>query len=158
MAAIKATAVRMIVVALLITAAAAADATPTTPWATTAGSSTPPLIRLLLITMLGLPTRPSICDTFQCGGGSNQFGSRDGYICAIGHRGTQYYFSQDADDGGQCQHGMAFEIKVSHGLGLPEPQPTASSSLCSSPAAADEGQSPPITVVTSPPQWWWDED
>ncbi|KAK4397357.1 hypothetical protein Sango_1572300 [Sesamum angolense] len=64
--------------------------------------------------------------------------------------GTQYYFS-DADDGEQCLHGMAFEIKVNHGLGLPpslnQPPPPP---YVPPPEPADQAQTPPITVVTSP--------
>ncbi|KAI3449147.1 hypothetical protein Pfo_005812 [Paulownia fortunei] len=90
-------------------------------------------------------------DTFQYDGGSNQFGSATIIPVPLTIEGTQYYFS-DADDGEQCQHGMAFQIKVNHGLGLPpslnQPPPPA---YIPPPAPADEGQSPPIAVVTNRP-------
>ncbi|KAK6142872.1 hypothetical protein DH2020_023220 [Rehmannia glutinosa] len=186
MAAIKATAVRVIVVALLITAAAAADAytnhtvggdagwffNSTTnktsadynAWAANQTFSLGDYLifntntNQTVIQTYNKTTYDSCTmddsldtDTFQYGGGSNQFGSATVISVPLVIEGTQYYFS-DADDGGQCQHGMAFEIKVSHGLGLPpslnQPPPPA---YVPPPAAADEGQSPPITVVTSPP-------
>ncbi|XP_057805710.1 early nodulin-like protein 18 [Salvia miltiorrhiza] len=89
-------------------------------------------------------------DTFQYDGGSNEFGSAMTIGVALTIEGTQYYFS-DADDGEQCQHGMAFEIKVGHGLGLPpslnQPPPPA----YVPPPGEDEGQSPPATVANTPP-------
>ncbi|KAK6141012.1 hypothetical protein DH2020_025250 [Rehmannia glutinosa] len=162
MAAIKATAVRMIVVALLITAAAAADAytnhtvggdagwffNSTTnktsadynAWAANQTFSLGDYLRGSAI----IPIH------FSTVGAAISWGATVISVPLV-IEGTQYYFS-DADDGGQCQHGMAFEIKVSHGLGLPpslnQPPPPA---YVPPPAAADEGQSPPITVVTSPP-------
>ncbi|PIN15452.1 hypothetical protein CDL12_11899 [Handroanthus impetiginosus] len=89
-------------------------------------------------------------DTFQYNGGSNEFGSPTTIPVPLTIEGTQYYFS-DADDGEQCQHGMAFELKVGHGLGLPpslnQPPPPP---YTPPPGPADDGQSPPVTVVTSP--------
>ncbi|KAG8363376.1 hypothetical protein BUALT_Bualt19G0015900 [Buddleja alternifolia] len=90
-------------------------------------------------------------DTFQYDGGSNHFGDADIVSVPLTLEGTQYYFS-DADDGEQCQHGMAFQINVTHGVGLPpslnQPPPPP---YAPPPGAADEGQSPPITVATSSP-------
>ncbi|KAL2251689.1 cucumber peeling cupredoxin-like [Sesamum indicum] len=90
-------------------------------------------------------------DTFQYDGGNNEFGSAVVISVPLTIEGTQYYFS-DADDGKQCQHGMAFEIKVTHGLGLPpslnQPPPPP---YVPPPEPADQAQTPPITVVTSPP-------
>ncbi|KAL0373573.1 UNVERIFIED_CONTAM: hypothetical protein Sradi_3273000 [Sesamum radiatum] len=90
-------------------------------------------------------------DTFQYDGGNNQFGSAVVISVPLTIEGTQYYFS-DAEDGEQCQHGMAFEIKVNHGLGLPpslnQPPPPP---YVPPPESADQAQTPPITVVTSPP-------
>lgn len=90
-------------------------------------------------------------DTFQYSGGSNEFGQALTISVPLTVEGSQYYFS-DADDGEQCQHGMAFEIKVGHGLGLPlslsQPPPPP---YAPPPVPADEGQSPPITLVTSQP-------
>ncbi|KAL2477926.1 early nodulin-like protein 18 [Forsythia ovata] len=89
-------------------------------------------------------------DTFQYGGGSNKFGETLTISVPLTIESAQYYFS-DADDGEQCQHGMAFEIKVGHGLGLPpslnQPPPPP---YAPPPVPADEEQSPPITVVTTP--------
>ncbi|CAI9770293.1 unnamed protein product [Fraxinus pennsylvanica] len=89
-------------------------------------------------------------DTFQYDGGSNEFGQTLTIPVPLTIEGAQYYFS-DADDGEQCQHGMAFEIKVGHGLGLPlslsQPPPPP---YAPPPVPSDEGQSPPISVVTNP--------
>ncbi|KAL0309165.1 UNVERIFIED_CONTAM: hypothetical protein Sradi_5858800 [Sesamum radiatum] len=89
-------------------------------------------------------------DTFQYDGGNNQFGSAVVISVPLTIEGTQYYFS-DADDGEQCLHGMAFEIKVNHGLGLPpslnQPPPPP---YVPPPEPAEQAQMPPITVVTSP--------
>lgn len=91
-------------------------------------------------------------DTFQYGGGRNEFGSAMTIDVPLTIEGTQYYFS-DADDGEQCQQGMAFEIKVGHGLGLPpslnHPPPPAY--VPPPESATDEGQLPPATVVDTPP-------
>ncbi|KAH6813147.1 hypothetical protein C2S51_022165 [Perilla frutescens var. frutescens] len=89
-------------------------------------------------------------DTFQYDGGNNDFGSAMMIAVPLTIEGTQYYFS-DADDGEQCQHGMAFDIKVSHGLGLPpslnQPPPPA---YVPPPGPADQGESPRIPVVGTP--------
>lgn len=89
-------------------------------------------------------------DTFQYAGGLDDFGSAVIIAVPLTIEGTQYYFS-DANDGAQCHNGMAFQIKVNHGLGLPpslnQPPPPA---YVPPPAPADEGQVPPVTVVTSP--------
>uniref|UniRef100_A0A5B7BKP8 Putative cucumber peeling cupredoxin-like n=1 Tax=Davidia involucrata TaxID=16924 RepID=A0A5B7BKP8_DAVIN len=89
-------------------------------------------------------------DTFQYDGGSNQFGEALTIPVPLTIEGPNYYFS-DADDGVQCQQGLAFEIVVSHGLGLPPslnqpPPPPYEAPL--SPAGA---QSPPVTVVANQP-------
>ncbi|KAI8571915.1 hypothetical protein RHMOL_Rhmol01G0157500 [Rhododendron molle] len=57
-------------------------------------------------------------DTFQYGGGDNQFGVAETMDVPLTIEGPNYFFS-DADDGFQCRQGMAFEIVVNHGLGLP---------------------------------------
>ncbi|XP_058222541.1 early nodulin-like protein 18 [Rhododendron vialii] len=56
-------------------------------------------------------------DTFQYGGGNNQFGVAETMDVPLTVEGPNYFFS-DANDGFQCQQGMAFEIVVNHGLGL----------------------------------------
>lgn len=92
-------------------------------------------------------------DTFQFGGGRNEFGSAMTVDVPLVIEGTQYYFS-DANDGEQCQQGMAFKIKVGHGLGLPpslnQPPPPAYVPP-PGPADVDEGQLPPGTVANTPP-------
>lgn len=89
-------------------------------------------------------------DTFQYDGGSNDFGKAMIIAVPLTIEGTQYFFS-DADDGEQCQQGMAFVIKVSHGLGLPpslnQPPPPA---YVPPPAPTSEGLSPTVPVVNSP--------
>lgn len=90
-------------------------------------------------------------DTFHYQGGSDEFGKAMTIAVALTIEGQQYYFS-DADDGTQCLKGMAFEIKVGHGIGLPpslnQPPPPR---YVEPPSAGEEAESPPITVVTSRP-------
>ncbi|CAL5397962.1 unnamed protein product [Camellia sinensis] len=57
-------------------------------------------------------------DTFEYGGGNNQSGVPVMIPVPLTENGTNYYYS-DADNAVQCQHGMAFEIVVNYGLGLP---------------------------------------
>ncbi|XP_009776438.1 early nodulin-like protein 18 [Nicotiana tabacum] len=89
-------------------------------------------------------------DTFQYQGGSNEFGEAMTVAVPLTIEGAQYYFS-DADDGTQCLNGMAFEIKVGHGIGLPpnlnQPPPPP----YVEPPSTVEAESPPITVVTNRP-------
>lgn len=84
-------------------------------------------------------------DTYMFHRGSNEFGKAETITVALTIEGTQYYFS-GADDGVQCQNGMAFEIKVGHGLGLPpslnQPPPPPYVDPVSSPI-----ESPPIPVI-----------
>ncbi|KAG6434445.1 hypothetical protein SASPL_106081 [Salvia splendens] len=91
-------------------------------------------------------------DTFQYDGGRNEFGSAMTISVALTIEGTQYYFS-DANDGEQCQQGMAFEIKVEHGLGLPPSlnQPPPPAYVPPPGPANDEGQSPPAAIASTPP-------
>lgn len=90
-------------------------------------------------------------DTFQYQGGSNEFGKAMTITVSLTLEGQQYYFS-DADDGSQCLNGMAFEIKVGHGIGLPpslnQPPPPP---YVEPPSTVEDAESPPITVVTSSP-------
>ncbi|CAN4111655.1 unnamed protein product [Withania somnifera] len=90
-------------------------------------------------------------DTFQYQGGNDEFGKAMTISVPLTIEGQQYYFS-DADDGTQCLKGMAFEIKVGHGIGLPpslnQPPPPH---YVEPPATMEEADSPPITVVTSSP-------
>ncbi|KAM4094490.1 hypothetical protein ACJW30_06G200100 [Castanea mollissima] len=88
-------------------------------------------------------------DTFQYDGGQNQFEKSLTVAVPLTIVGTNYYFS-DADDGAQCQSGMAFEIQVNHGLGLPpylnQPPPPP----YIEPPGPDTAQSPPTTILNSP--------
>ncbi|KAL3814894.1 hypothetical protein ACJIZ3_016162 [Penstemon smallii] len=90
-------------------------------------------------------------DTFQYDGVSNQNGDAVTIPVPLTIEGTQYYFSA-AEDGEQCQQGMAFQINVTHGLGLPpslnQPPPPP---YVQPPGPADEGQSPPVAVATNAP-------
>lgn len=90
-------------------------------------------------------------DTFQYQGGSDSFGKPLTVAVPLTIEGPQYFFS-DADDGLPCLHGMAFEIKVGHGLGLPpnlnQPPPPP---YVEPPSTVEEGQSPPVTIISSPP-------
>ncbi|KAG6437583.1 hypothetical protein SASPL_102502 [Salvia splendens] len=71
---------------------------------------------------------------------------------ALTIKGTLYYFS-DANDGEQCQQGMAFEIKVGHGLGLPPSlnQPLPPAYVPPPGPANDEEQSPPAGFANTTP-------
>ncbi|CAI9101636.1 OLC1v1039004C2 [Oldenlandia corymbosa var. corymbosa] len=90
-------------------------------------------------------------DTFQYQGGENEFGKPITIVVALTKEGPQYYFS-GADDGIQCQHGMAFEISVGHGLGLPpslnQPPPPP---YVEPPTTTEEGQTPTTTIVSRSP-------
>uniref|UniRef100_A0A7N0ZR07 Phytocyanin domain-containing protein n=1 Tax=Kalanchoe fedtschenkoi TaxID=63787 RepID=A0A7N0ZR07_KALFE len=57
-------------------------------------------------------------DTFEYEGGSNNFNEELTIEVPLTIEGANYYFS-GAADGIQCQQGMAFNIKVGHGQGLP---------------------------------------
>lgn len=89
-------------------------------------------------------------DTFQYGGGSQQFNESLTIAVPLTIEGTNYYFS-DADDGVQCQQGMAFEIQVSHGLGLPPSLSQPPPPPFIEPPGPDTADSPPITVGGSQP-------
>lgn len=88
-------------------------------------------------------------DTFQYGGGNSEFDQAQTIAVPLTIEGSNYFFS-DSDDGNQCQHGMAFEISVKHGLGLPpslnQPPPPA----YKEPPGPD-AQSPPVTINGSSP-------
>ncbi|XP_051132808.1 cucumber peeling cupredoxin-like [Andrographis paniculata] len=91
-------------------------------------------------------------DTFLYNGGNNQFGVATIIQVPLTLEGLQYYFS-GAQDGEQCKNGMAFEIKVNHGIGLPpslnQPPPPLYVSP-PSPGNGDEEQ-PPIVGITPLP-------
>lgn len=64
--------------------------------------------------------------------------------------GSNYFFS-DASDGVQCQHGMAFEINVAHGLGLPPALNQPPPPPYMEPPGPDSAQSPSVTTVGTQP-------
>lgn len=90
-------------------------------------------------------------DTFSFSVGSNQFGQLLTVAVPLTIEGRNYYFS-DADDGIQCQQGMAFEINVKHGSGLPpslnQPPPPP---YVEPPSSGDDSQSPPVTIAANTP-------
>lgn len=57
-------------------------------------------------------------DTFQYYGGNNDFDKELTIEVPLTFEGANYYFS-GANDGIQCKHGMAFNITVVRGEGLP---------------------------------------
>ncbi|KAJ1414846.1 Phytocyanin domain [Sesbania bispinosa] len=63
--------------------------------------------------------------------------------------GPNYFFS-DASDGVQCQRGLAFEINVQRGLGLPPSLNQPPPPPYIEPPGPDTAQSPPITVAQPP--------
>ncbi|KAL6965124.1 hypothetical protein U1Q18_036179 [Sarracenia purpurea var. burkii] len=84
-------------------------------------------------------------DTFQYGGGSDQFGVAATIAVPLTIEGSNYFFS-DADDGVQCQQGMAFEIAVNHGLGLPPSLNQPPPPPYVAPPTPSGVQSPPVAV------------
>ncbi|OMP00545.1 Plastocyanin-like protein [Corchorus olitorius] len=84
-------------------------------------------------------------DTFQYNGGNTNFDESLTIAVPLTIQGTNYYYS-NAEDGAQCQRGMAFEILVNHGTGLPpnlnQPPPPP----YIEPPSADTAQSPPVTI------------
>lgn len=84
-------------------------------------------------------------DTFQYGGGNNQLGVPMVITVALVNEGPGYYFSS-ASDGIQCLNGMAFEISVQHGLGLPSNLNQPPPPPYAEPPSEEDSPSPPITV------------
>ncbi|KAK8490776.1 hypothetical protein V6N13_036973 [Hibiscus sabdariffa] len=80
-------------------------------------------------------------DTFQYYDGSLEFDQSLTIAVPLTIQGINYYFS-DGDNGVQCQRGMAFEILVRHGNGLPpslnQPSPP--------PYIEPPAQSPPVKI------------
>ncbi|WVZ05748.1 hypothetical protein V8G54_019094 [Vigna mungo] len=87
--------------------------------------------------------------TFVYDSGSSGFGESLTIAVPLTIVGPNYFFS-DSSDGVQCQHGLAFEIDVQHGAGLPpnlnQPPPPP----YQEPPGPDAAQSPPFTVAQSP--------
>lgn len=88
-------------------------------------------------------------DTFQYGGGSDQFGEALTVAVPLTLEGPNYFFS-DADDGVQCQKGMRFEIDVKHGSGLPPSLNQPPPPPYAEPPGPDAATTPPATVVNAP--------
>ncbi|KAG2723319.1 hypothetical protein I3760_02G164800 [Carya illinoinensis] len=84
-------------------------------------------------------------DTTQYNGGSTQFGDKMTVAVPLTIEGPNYYFS-DANDGVQCQQGMAFEIQVKHGLGLPPSLNQPPPPPYIEPPGPDSVQSPPVSI------------
>ncbi|XP_021904561.1 cucumber peeling cupredoxin-like [Carica papaya] len=82
---------------------------------------------------------------FQYDGGSREFGQALTIAVPLTIEGPNYYFS-DADDGVQCQHGMAFEIVVNRGLGLPPSLNQPPPPPYMEPPGPDSAKSPPVTI------------
>ncbi|KAK1376274.1 cucumber peeling cupredoxin-like [Heracleum sosnowskyi] len=82
-------------------------------------------------------------DTFSFTSGNNKFNQSLTIAVPLTINGTNYYFS-DSDDGVQCEQGMAFEIVVKYGSGLPP-------SLNQPPPPAYVEPSPPVPDETTPP-------
>lgn len=87
--------------------------------------------------------------TFVYDGGATSFGEALTIPVPLTIEGPNYYFS-DADDGVQCLGGMAFEINVNHGLGLPPSLNQPPPPPYIEPPGPDTAESPPITVAQSP--------
>ncbi|KAK7394864.1 hypothetical protein VNO78_15405 [Psophocarpus tetragonolobus] len=100
-------------------------------------------------TYLNCTTDDSDNGTFVYDGGNSRFGEALTVAVPLTIVGPNYFFS-DASDGIQCQRGLAFEIDVQRGLGLPpnlnQPPPPP----YQEPPGPDAAQSPPITVAQSP--------
>ncbi|OMO78626.1 Plastocyanin-like protein [Corchorus capsularis] len=84
-------------------------------------------------------------DTFQYNGGNTNFDESLTIAVPLTIQGTNYYYS-DAEDGAQCQRGMAFEILVNHGTGLPPSLNQPPPPPYIEPPSADTAQSPPVTI------------
>ncbi|KAE9622055.1 hypothetical protein Lal_00032868 [Lupinus albus] len=89
--------------------------------------------------------------TFIYDSGSSSFGEALTVPVPLTIVGLNYFFSDAGVDGVQCSHGMAFEINVGRGLGLPpslnQPPPPP---YAEPPDPDTEAQSPPVTVAQLP--------
>ncbi|XP_061339667.1 early nodulin-like protein 18 [Gastrolobium bilobum] len=87
--------------------------------------------------------------TFVYDDGSSQFGEALTIPVPLTIVGPNYFFS-DNDDGVQCQHGLAFEIDVQHGLGLPPSLNQPPPPPYIEPPGPDTAQTPPL-ILAQPP-------
>ncbi|KAJ6344289.1 hypothetical protein OIU76_005915 [Salix suchowensis] len=83
-------------------------------------------------------------DTFVYNGGNTVFDQALTIIVPLTIQGPNYFFS-DASDGIQCQHGLAFEINVNRGLGLPPSLNQPPPPTYREPPGPDSA-SPPVTI------------
>lgn len=84
-------------------------------------------------------------DTVQYNGGDMDFDKPLTIPVALTIKGPNYFFS-DADDGVQCQQGMAFAIQVNTGLGLPPSLNQPPPPPYATPPDSDSAQTPPLTI------------
>ncbi|KAK7294966.1 hypothetical protein RJT34_17866 [Clitoria ternatea] len=87
--------------------------------------------------------------TFVYDGGSSGFGEALTIAVPLTLVGPNYFFS-DADDGVQCRRGLAFEIDVQRGLGLPPSLNHPPPPPYIEPPGPDAAQSPPIMIAQPP--------
>ncbi|KAK7256664.1 hypothetical protein RIF29_30118 [Crotalaria pallida] len=89
--------------------------------------------------------------TFIYGRGGADFGKALTVPVPLTIVGFNYFFSDAGDDGVQCTCGMAFEINVNRGQGLPpslnQPPPPP---YAEPPDPDSEAQSPPVIVAQTP--------
>ena len=87
--------------------------------------------------------------TFVYGSGRSGFGESLTIAVPLTIVGPNYFFS-DASDGVQCKHGLAFEIDVQHGAGLPPSLNQPPPPPYQEPPGPDANQSPPVSIAQSP--------
>ncbi|GLU00511.1 hypothetical protein SLE2022_178750 [Rubroshorea leprosula] len=88
-------------------------------------------------------------DTFQYDGGSTAFSESQTIAVPLTEEGPNYFFS-DANDGIQCQNGLAFGISVNHGLGLPPSLNQPPPPPYIEPPGPD-AEPPPVTIAGGSP-------
>lgn len=84
-------------------------------------------------------------DTVQYNGGDTDFNKPLIIQVPLTIKGSNYFFS-DANDGVQCQEGMAFEIQVNTGLGLPPSLNQPPPPPYATPPDSDSVQTPPLMI------------
>ncbi|KAK3194954.1 hypothetical protein Dsin_026264 [Dipteronia sinensis] len=89
-------------------------------------------------------------DTLHYNGGETEFGKSLTIPVPLTITGPNYFFS-DVAEGVQCKSGMAFEISVNHGLGLPPSLNQPPPPPYVAPPGPDDAQSPPITINGASP-------
>ncbi|XP_022959198.1 cucumber peeling cupredoxin-like [Cucurbita moschata] len=84
-------------------------------------------------------------DTVQYNGGDTDFNKPLIIQVPLTIKGSNYFFS-DANDGVQCQEGMAFEIQVNTGLGLPPSLNQPPPPPYATPPDSNSAQMPPLMI------------